>query len=607
MAIRELTLDNLSLYLEQDNGLLQALFDVSLTLKPGDIHALLGESGCGKSITAMAIQRLLPQSFGYGKNSACYLERTDLFTLSEREMRALRGKRLAMIFQEPMTALNPVLTIRCQLQEVLSDKKTLSVREVEQTLCQALHEVELPNPAQVLDKYPHQLSGGQKQRVVIAIALMNKPDIIIADEPTTALDVTTEAQILGLLTRLVEHYKLSLLLITHDLGIVQKIATDVTVMYAGKVVERAPRDVFFDTPKHPYTKALMQAIPSFAKRGQYLSVIPGVVPSLQHRPEGCAFHPRCVYAIERCKTEEPMLQRSGKQVVRCIWYPDGLPEREEKSSAIAVVKKIMGKELAGTPMLEAHELRVQYRAPGFQRQVTSAVDAVNLSVPSGKTIALVGESGCGKTTLCKAMIGLLPIHGGSIVFEGQSMAEFGRAEWASFRKSVQMIYQDPFASLNPRHRVVDIVTESLLNQGVVAKRRVQRAEELMDLVGLPKTSLMRYPHQFSGGQRQRIAIARALASSPSLIICDEPTSALDVSVQSQILNLLQDLQIEFGISYLFISHNLNVVAYFSDEIYVMRQGKIIEHQPTVDLIRAPREAYTKSLLQASMPGDVWAL
>lgn len=605
MAIRELILNDLSLYLMQNERYVQALFEVSIHLKPGHIHALLGESGCGKSITAMAIQRLLPACFAYGKKSACYLESTDLFGLSEEHMRALRGKRLAMIFQEPMTALNPVLTIRCQLQEALRDNKGFSAREEEERLCQALQEVELPNPAEMLEKYPHQLSGGQKQRVVIAIALLNKPDIIIADEPTTALDVTTEAQILALLLKLVEQYQLSLLLITHDLGIVEKIATEVTVMYAGKVVERAPRDAFFANPQHPYTKALMQAVPGFNKRGQYLSVIPGVVPSLQHMPEGCAFHPRCSYAIERCKTTEPALQQNGEQAVRCIWYPEGLPKQDDSVHVPAVVKSIVEQDGEELPTLEARQVRIQYHSPGFRSHKMIAVKDVSLAVSRGKTIALVGESGCGKTTLSKALIGLLPIQSGNIVFEGQTMAEFGRSAWADFRKKVQMIYQDPFASLNPRHRVLDIVTESLLNQGVVAKQRLRRAEELMSLVGLAKTSLERYPHQFSGGQRQRIAIARALASSPSLIICDEPTSALDVSVQSQILNLLQDLQSELGISYLFISHNLNVVAYFSDEIYVMRQGEIIEHQATADLIRTPKQAYTKSLLQAAMPGETF--
>lgn len=606
MPQQSLELEHLTLSLEHDSALWPALFDVGIALQPGEIHALLGESGCGKSMTALAIQRLLTDNFYYSPDSACRMGETDIFMLTEQEMRSFRGKRLAMVFQEPMTALNPVLTIRCQLQEALRDKAGLSKKEIEQRLCHALEEVELADARRILDKYPHQLSGGQKQRVVIAIALLNKPDIIIADEPTTALDVTTQAQILKLLSRLVVQHQLALLLITHDLTIVRQMASTVTVMYAGKIVERASCEAFFSRPKHPYTRALMQAIPEFTKRGQYLSVIPGVVPALQDMPEGCAFHPRCPYADEHCQITEPPLKEDDHHAVRCIRYPKGLPE---DWCGAAPVLNLPNRPSENTPdkvMLEAVNVSITYTSPGFRRQNIQVVDGVSLSIASGKTIALVGESGCGKTTLSKAMIGLLPIQDGSILFAGKTMTAFSRSDWGGFRQKVQMVYQDPFASLNPRHRVLDIVTESLLNQGVAQKQRLQRAQELMDLVGLPKASIERYPHQFSGGQRQRIAIARALASSPSLIICDEPTSALDVSVQAQILNLLQNLQAEFGISYLFISHNLNVVAYFCDEIYVMQQGKIVEYQATVALIRSPQHAYTKRLLEAVMPtAEAW--
>lgn len=566
-----------------------AVDKINFSLHAGKTLALLGESGCGKSLTANALMRLLPRNVCYGRRSAIVYEKKDILDLPEVLMQGLRGRRFAMIFQEPMTALNPVLTIGSQLKETALKKQKID-------LISLLDEVELPNPEQLLKKYPHQLSGGQKQRVMIAMALAGQPDVLIADEPTTALDVTIQAQILALLKKLQQRHQMSILLITHDLGVVKAIADHVCVMYAGQIVEMAEdTDVFFEKPLHPYSQQLLKSIPSLQKRDQVLYTIKGQVPVIGAMPSGCRFHPRCEHAFALCARRMPWLQdRPSKRQVRCHLYPqhDYLPEI---SSSFQLRKKdyqlLQQQEIQ--PLLSVNNVTIQYRQ-------FVAVNQVSFEILPGKVLALVGESGCGKTSLARAILCLLPIISGQIKFAGNCIHHMQSKKMRDYRSKVQMIFQDPYSAMNPKMTVSEILYEALLPQQMNRINLKKRKLELLDLVNLPQNSLYRYPHQFSGGQRQRICIARALACNPALLVCDEPTSALDVSVQAQILNLLRMLQYELGLTYLLITHNIGIVSYLADDILVMRQGQKIEQGSCEQILRQPKHEYTQLLLQSAL-------
>ncbi|MDR3503196.1 MAG: dipeptide ABC transporter ATP-binding protein [Legionella sp.] len=588
----------LSVAFKEAHKTVSALDKLSFVLHPGETLVLLGESGCGKSLTSLALMRLLPHTSVYGFDSQINVDGTDILNLPEQMMRQLRGKRLAMIFQEPMSALNPVMTIGEQLAEVLKRKQAYSKSGLEQAMLALLNEVEMPQPQIKMHQYPHQLSGGQKQRVVIAMALACNPEILIADEPTTALDVTIQAQILALLKKLQRTHQMSMLLITHDLGVVKAMADRVCVMYAGQVVEQSTAHDFFTQVKHPYVQQLLASLPSFAKREERLSVIQGFVPALDALPSGCRFHPRCLYAFSRCHQEEPQLQEQEQRIVRCHLYPElhELPPLDAKKIAWnAAINE-------AETILQVTDLSVDFiqKKGLFSRNkiLFPAVDKLSFCLQQGKTLALVGESGCGKTTTSRALLRLLAVSGGSVQYRGQDILLLRGRALREYRKKVQIIFQDPFSSMNPRMTVGEIIAEGMRAQGMKRSLINKRQKVLLNQVNLPVSSLDRYPHQFSGGQRQRICIARALATDPDILICDEPTSALDISVQAQILNLLKELQQATGISYLFITHNMGVVSYIADAILVMKDGRAIEFGSCEKIFQQPEQAYTRQLLNA---------
>jgi peptide/nickel transport system ATP-binding protein len=581
----------------------RAVDGIDLEIRRGETFALVGESGSGKSMTALSIMRLLPET---GRIAAGKVELggTDLLALPEAAMRLVRGRRVAMIFQEPATSLNPVLTVGYQIREVLERHAPLKGADIDRRVTELIESVGIPDAARRATEYPFQLSGGLKQRVMIAMALAAGPDLLIADEPTTALDVTIQAQILELLRGLQAKTGMAMLLITHDLGIVAQMAQRVAVMYAGHLVEVADRDRFFAAPQHPYSRKLFAALPGAAKRGGELSVIKGQVPPLTADFPRCRFADRCDYAWDRCFAEAPGWTRTGDaQTVRCHLReekgPAG-PMGGEGGTAAAPAREAA----SAKPLLSVRGLKVHFPIrKGILRRTAGwvkAVDGVSLEIGTGRTLALVGESGCGKTTAGKAILQLIRPTAGEVVFDGVDLTRLERAELRARRSAFQIIFQDPYSSLNPRMRIADILLEGMSALGVEsgAAARSRRMDELLEQVGLPKDARDRYPHEFSGGQRQRIAIARALAVRPRLIVCDEPTSALDVSVQAQILNLLKALQSELGLSYLFITHNIAVVEYLAHEVSVMYLGRIVEHGTAQQVIGAPKHPYTRALLSA---------
>ncbi len=607
-----LRLDQLTTELDSVRGVARAVDKLSIQIRKGETYVLLGESGCGKSMTALSIMGLLPSPAGRLTGGHIYLDGEDLTALSEQQMRTVRGTRVAMIFQEPMTSLNPVMTVAEQIGEVLQRHTGLNRQQVRERMIELLDSVGIPDPERRLQEYPHQLSGGMKQRVMIAIALAGEPDLLIADEPTTALDVTIQAQVLELLEEIKQRTGMAIMLITHDLGVVAQVADRVGVMYAGQLVEQASVNDFFNQPRHPYSQKLFHSLPEMDKRGQQLDVIRGNVPPLTRRFTSCRFVDRCEKAWEACSTAEPdWIDLDAESGVRCLLAdPAHAQPAVPEAAAGAVAAEQAGYSEAGQKLLTVRDLQVHFpihkgllkRVAGYVR----AVDGLSLDLNSGQTLALVGESGCGKTTAGKAILQLLrPWTRGQVELqEHDLMAAQGKALRDS-RTDYQIIFQDPYASMNPRMMVDEIIQEGMLAQhiGNSPAQRSERAAELLQQVGLTAEMRFRYPHEFSGGQRQRLCIARALAVQPKLIVCDEPTSALDVSVQAQVLNLLKDLQRRLGLAYLFITHDISVVAYMADQVAVMYLGRIVEQGPVDDVLNAPRHPYTEALLSAVPQAD----
>ncbi len=603
-----LSIDHLKVALDTESGIVRAIDGLRLAIRNGETFALVGESGCGKSMTALALMRLLPDS-GSVTDGQVQVGDTDVLGLPESAMRAVRGGRIGMIFQEPSTSLNPVMRVGDQIIEAIETHTALRGDAARAKAIDWLRRVGIPEPERRIDDYPFRMSGGQKQRVMIAMTLAAEPDFLIADEPTTALDVTIQAQILDLLKDLQREHGMGLLLITHDLAVVSGMAHTVALMYAGQIVEVAPAATFFAAPRHPYAQALLRALPDAERRAQPLEAIAGTVPALTQDFAGCRFAPRCAQAMTHCASTLPaMTVVAPAHEVRCLLFEGAAAQRGAVVRDPAVAPSPRTAKTADTStLLDVQDLFVRFpiRSSLLQRTTRwfDAVGGVSFQVARGQTLALVGESGCGKTTTGKAIVQLLRTQAqiaGKALLEGQDLFSMSGDALQAARRKVQIIFQDPFASLNPRMRVYELLEEGLmaLHPEMDSAARRQRIEQLTDQVGLRRDALGRWPHEFSGGQRQRIAIARALAVRPELIVCDEPTSALDVSVQAQILNLLRALQSELGVSYLFITHNIGVVEYIADRVAVMRAGRIEEQGPCDAVLGSPQRDYTRSLLAA---------
>jgi peptide/nickel transport system ATP-binding protein len=596
-----------------------AVDGVDFSIAPGSTFALVGESGCGKSMTALSILRLLPDN-GRLAEGAILDGEADLVALPERRMREVRGGRIGIVFQEPATSLNPVLTIGRQLVEAIERHTPLRGAPARERALHWLRKVEMPEPERRLADYPFRLSGGQKQRVMIAMALAAEPRLLVADEPTTALDVTIQAQILDLLAQLQAEQKMSMLLITHDLAVVSKMAHRVALMYAGQVVEVADVAGFFAQPQHPYGRLLFDALPRAGRRGQPLAAIAGTVPRLDRTFDGCRFVERCPSVMPLCSRQTPdMVPTAPGRSVRCFLYqmpraapPGACGVQGPAAGSAAPPQRDAHGTAAQRVLLKVEDYRVWFplhrrqwgaRSAGLHGAWLKAVDGIGFEICTGRTLALVGESGCGKTTTGKALLQLYRHQAridGLVELDGERLDRMQGDALRRARRRIQIIFQDPYASLNPRMRVAEILEEGVaaLCPEVAPPDRRRRIGELLDRVGLRADAMHRYPHEFSGGQRQRIAIARSLAVQPELIVCDEPTSALDVSVQAQILNLLMQLQRDLGVAYLFITHNFGVVEYLAHQVAVMRGGRIVESGPADRVLDHPEHDYTKSLLAA---------
>ena len=595
--------------IEIRSGVVRALSGVDLHVNPGETLGIVGESGSGKTMTALSLMGLLPQG-GKVSSGSIILDGQDLTQLPLKDKRKLRGTKVGMIFQDPLTSLNPTMKIGLQVCEPLRVHEKLSKREALARAVEILKRVGMPRPEVVINNYPHQLSGGMRQRVMIAMALVCKPRILIADEPTTALDVTTQMQILDLIDELRDEYKMGVILITHDLGVVAGHTDRVAVMYAGRIVETAPTKTLFTEPKHRYTSSLMAALPERAlEAGTKLFSIPGAPPSLTNLPVGCRFAARCLWATDECRAGYPDLSGDDSHTFSCF-HP---VQEGDESPAILQAKLDSGKAedaVEGAPqishevLLDVKEASREYESAGsgfFKRNkgVVSAVDRVSITVKKGETYGLVGESGCGKSTVGRLIAGLEPPSGGAIELDGRDLATLKGRDAVRIHRDVQMMFQDSYAAMDPRMRIDQILAEPMSIQKTGNARQIaERIMEILEQVGLTEEILDRYPHEFSGGQLQRIGFARSLTLAPDLIVADEPVSALDVSVQAQVLNLMKDLQQELGLSYLFISHDLAVVQYMADRIGVMYLGRIVEEGPAHEVVKNPKHPYTKALIDS---------
>ena len=595
--------------IEIRNGVVRALSGVDLHVNPGETLGIVGESGSGKTMTALSLMGLLPQG-GKVSSGSIILDGQDLTKMPLHLKRKMRGTKVGMIFQDPLTSLNPTMKIGLQVCEPLRVHEGLSKREALERAVEILKRVGMPRPEVVINNYPHQLSGGMRQRVMIAMALVCKPRILIADEPTTALDVTTQMQILDLIDELRDEYKMGVILITHDLGVVAGHTDRVAVMYAGRIVETAPTKTLFTEPKHRYTSSLMAALPERAlAAGTKLFSIPGAPPSLTNLPVGCRFAARCLWATDECRAGYPDLSGDENHTFSCF-HP---VQEGDESPAVLQAMMDSGKaedavdatgQISQEVLLDVKEASRVYESAGsgfFKRDkgVVSAVDRVSITVNKGETYGLVGESGCGKSTVGRLIAGLERPSGGAIELDGRDLAKLKGRDAVRIHRDVQMMFQDSYAAMDPRMRIDQILAEPMSIQKTGNARQIaERIMEILEQVGLTEEILDRYPHEFSGGQLQRIGFARSLTLAPDLIVADEPVSALDVSVQAQVLNLMKDLQQELGLSYLFISHDLAVVQYMADRIGVMYLGRIVEEGPASEVVKNPKHPYTKALIDS---------
>jgi oligopeptide/dipeptide ABC transporter ATP-binding protein len=630
-----LDITNLSTHIQLTRSVVQAVGNIDLHVEAGETLGIVGESGCGKSMTGLSIMGLLPPG-GSIVGGSIKLAGRELVGLKDEQLRQIRGNEVAMVFQDPLTSLDPTKTIGYQVAEPVRLHRGASKAEALDRAAEVLALVGLPKPKERLADYPHQLSGGLRQRVMIAMALACEPKLLIADEPTTALDVTIQAQILTLLRDLKERLGMAMLLITHDMGVIAGHADRVNVMYAGRVAETADAAVLFESMHHPYTQALLASIPTLRQDARKaLHAIPGLPPDLSNPPAGCRFAARCTRADDKCRTEEPVLAGSTYEHRFACWHPvngplqltvigQSGPTAADTGLGAGVTAAELGLEAvpdrplhdarvtatarptADVPLLELRNLVREFPVTSgaiLQRKVGSvhAVSDVSLTVPAGKTLGLVGESGCGKTTIGKMIVGLEQPDSGSVILDGKDVTSMRGNELRRVRRDLQLMFQDPYSSLDPRMRVGAIIREPLLIQRIgTAKEQQQRVFELLSEVGLPRNAVERYPHEFSGGQRQRIGLARALTLNPRLIVADEPVSALDVSIRAQVLNLMKRLQATHGLTYVVISHDLAVVKYMADQIGVMYLGKLVELGSGDDIYQRAAHPYTAGLI-ATIP------
>ena len=586
-----------------------AVRGIDFEVAANEVLGIVGESGSGKSVTSLAISGLLPPEAQV--EGSIELDGVEITTLDAEALRQMRGRDVGMVFQDPTTTLNPVFPIGRQVIEGQVAHGQVAASQANARAVELLREVDIPDPEGRAQQYPHQFSGGMRQRAVIAMAMSGRPRLIIADEPTTALDVTVQAQVLAVLARRQKETGAAVILITHDLGVVAEVADRVAVMYGGRIVESGPVGEIFKRPRHPYTVGLLRSIPRIDGADARLIPIIGQPPTPARLPSGCTFHPRCAIGRERapCQQQDPALRvvadAAGSEAAGSHSSACHFPEEVGALLAGPAAAASAGARAPKTsaPLLEVRNLQVFFpvKSSLLRRRIgwVRAVDGVNLSVRAGETVGLVGESGCGKTTTGRAIMGLVPKHGGSVVFDGQDITNLPRDAMRKVRRHMQYIFQDPYSSLNPIKTVGEIVAEPLRIHGLYDSLGGARwITELFDLVGLSPTMVNRYPREFSGGQRQRIGIARALALKPRLLILDEPVAALDVSIQAQVVNLLQDLQRELQLAYLFIAHDLSVVRHISDRVTVMYLGRVVEESAAADLYGSPVHPYTQSLMSA---------
>ena len=605
-----LSVQDLHLHFVTSRGVVRAIEGVSYDVRPGEMVAIVGESGCGKSVSALSVMRLLPKLTARIVGGRIMFAGRNLLELSEAEMRSVRGNEISMIFQEPMSSLNPVLTIGFQIMETLFMHREITKQQARARAVELLKMVGIPDPERRLDQYPHQFSGGMRQRVMIAIGLACSPKLIIADEPTTALDVTIQAQILKLMKDLSRDMGVAMVVITHNLGVVARYADKVNVMYAARMVEQGTAQQIFHRPRHPYTIGLLRSVPRLDKPQQTkLETIEGLPPNLLDPPAACRFAPRCKAVEERCRQVDPMLRDVGPgQRAACLRSDELEMDGPAALGLVSVREEGRPPKLLdrSTPLLEVRGLKTYFEVGsgikllGGRSATLRAVDDVSFAIYKGETLGLVGESGCGKTTVGRTILRLEEGTSGEIMFEGRDLRHASPGDMQQVRRKIQVIFQDPFSSLNPRMTIGQIIAEPLHVYKLRPNARAvkDRVAELLAQVGLYAYMGERYPHELSGGQRPRVGIARALALEPSFIVCDEPVSALDVSIQAQVINLLEELQQRLGLTYLFIAHDLAVVRHISDRVAVMYLGRVMELADRDALYDDPQHPYTRALLDA---------
>ena len=606
-----LQVDDLHTDISLKHATVHAVDGVSFSIEAGETLGVVGESGCGKTMTALSIMNLLPTG-GRVTSGSIKLSGTEITGLSEDAMRNIRGNEIGMIFQDPLTSLNPTMTVGKQIAEAVLLHRQVSKEQAMDRAAEVLDLVGLPRVRERINEYPHQFSGGMRQRVMIAMALACEPKLLIADEPTTALDVTIQKQILELIDDLRRRLGMAVILVTHDLGVIAGRADRVAVMYAGKIAETTDTGTLYANPRHPYTEALFHALPDkAAETRERLYSIPGLPPDLTNPPTGCRFAARCRYATDRCRAEEPTLRAETPGHEFACFYPVGATERGGivRVTEEAVEAPVSVPHSTGERILSVRSLVKDFpvtKGAVLQRRVgwVSAVADVSFDISQGETLGIVGESGCGKTTVGRLIVGLDTPTKGSINFEGRDLARSSAREYRRERRKIQFMFQDSYSSLDPRMRAGTILREPLVAQRIGNRAEQQkRVREILDHVGLPASAVDRYPHEFSGGQRQRLGFARALILSPELIVADEPVSALDVSIQAQVLNLMRELQREMGLTYLFISHDLAVVRYLSNRIGVMYLGKLVEVGPADEVYLTPAHPYTRGLIDSAPVAD----